>query len=310
MRAERPTTALPGHHTLFVYEDDADFVDRIGTFLAVGADDGEVGFASVSARKWALLEEALGDAASRIRYLDHELVYTRPEAVLATYDAVLREGLSGRAPAGRLFGEFPGAVARANEDAWVVYEAIVSHAFTHLPISMMCGYDRREQPAALIEAAEHTHTMVLADGWRDNPAYRDAGEVVGALTPRPQALSGLRELPVDHDPGAFRDRLRRELIAMHVPEGQADDLLVAATQVFDNARSHGNGARSQRLGRVGGRLVWELSDNGPGFDDPLAGHVPPRSGDAAGRGLWVARQHTRGVDFIPSPDGFTTRLWV
>jgi hypothetical protein len=310
MRAEAAPRTFPEPHTLFVYEDDADFVDRVGTFLAAGTDDGEAGFAAVSQRKWALLREALGDTASRIRHLDNEAVYTRPEAAIASYDVLLRRVVSEGAPAIRVIGELPAAAARENEDAWVLYEAILNRAFTRLPVSIVCGYDRREQPSALLEVALHTHPTILADDWRDNPDYRDAGEVAGTVTPHPAALSGLRTLPVGDDPAAFRDRLRQELVAMQVPTAQADDLLAAAAQVFENARSHGRGARSQRLGRIGDRVVWELSDNGAGFDDPLAGHLPPQGDDAAGTGLWIARQRTRDVDFIVSPDGFTIRLRV
>jgi anti-sigma regulatory factor (Ser/Thr protein kinase) len=56
--------------------------------------------------------------------------------------------------------------------------------------------------------------------------------------------------------------------------------------------------------------VCEVSDDGPGIDDPLAGFLPPRAGQEGGAGLWVARQLTRQLELVPSPHGFSVRLWV
>jgi anti-sigma regulatory factor (Ser/Thr protein kinase) len=266
--------------------------------------------AVLSPPKWALLREALGDAAGRIRYLERDSVYTRPEAALAHYDAVLRRVMDEGAPAVRLIGELPQCKSQAQCDPWELYEAVLNRAFADRPVSILCGFDVREQPAAAAEAAHHTHPEVLTDCWRDNPRYQDPAEVVGALTPHPDVLPELRELPVVGDSEELSARLRREMRRLRATNAQAEKLLLAAAEVFDNAAAHGDGARSQRLGRISGRIVWELSDNGPGFDDPLAGYVPPLHDSAKGRGLWAVRQLTHRLEFLASPQGLTTRLWV
>jgi len=294
---------------MFVYDSDDDFVDRITSFLGPGTEEGEAGVAVLSERKWGLLREALGDASQRIHYRERGSVYTRPEAALAGYDAVLRQ-LDEGASAVWLFGEFPVWTSQEQCDAWERYEAVLNRAFADRPVLVLCGYDEREQPAAIVEGAWRTHPRVLADGWEDNPRYQDPAHVVGALTPRAQALTDLRELPVDTDAGAFTARLRRELAILHVPRAQAESLLLAAAEVFDNANSHGHGARYQRVGRIADFIVWELSDNGPGFDDPLAGYLPPRRESAGAGGLWIVRQLTYRVEFMASPQGFTARLWI
>ena len=77
-----------------------------------------------------------------------------------------------------------------------------------------------------------------------------------------------------------------------------------------NAQRHGGETLSVRVGRVGDRFVCEVSDDGPGIDDPLAGFLPPRPGHADGAGLWVARQLTRQLEVVPSSHGASVRLWV
>jgi anti-sigma regulatory factor (Ser/Thr protein kinase) len=209
-----------------------------------------------------------------------------------------------------LFGELPVSKSQGQCEAWTRYEAVVNPAFAGRPMSIICGYDVREQPAAAVEGAWHTHPRVLAEGWEDNPRYQDPARVVCALTRAPEALTDLRELPVDADVKAFSARLRREMATLQVPTARAENLLLAAGEVFDNARSHGHGPRSQRIGLVAGLIVWELSDNGPGFDDPLAGYLPPQDDAGNGTGLWIVRQLVNDVEFLRSPRGFTSRLWI
>lgn len=299
-----------GHHGLFLYDNDDDFVDRITSFLGQGTEDGEEGMAVVSRAKWALLREALGDASQRIRYLGSDSLYSRPLSAVADYDSMLRRALDEGAPAVRLFGELPPSKSREGCEAWTLYEAVINRAFADRPMSILCGYDVRDQPAAAVEGAWHTHPWLLVEGWEDNPRYQDPAQVVGALTRPPRAVTDLRELPIDADPKALSARLRREMATLHVPKADAERLLLAAGEVLDNARTHGYGPRSQRIGRVGGCLVWELSDNGPGFEDPLAGYLPPRHEDGNRTGLWIVRQLVHELEFLSSPHGFTTRLWI
>jgi anti-sigma regulatory factor (Ser/Thr protein kinase) len=67
---------------------------------------------------------------------------------------------------------------------------------------------------------------------------------------------------------------------------------------------------SVSVGPVGERFVCEVSDDGAGLDDPLAGFVPPRPGHSSGAGLWVARQLTQQLELVPSARGTTVRLWI
>lgn len=46
------------------------------------------------------------------------------------------------------------------------------------------------------------------------------------------------------------------------------------------------------------------------FDDPLAGYIPPEPGQQSGQGLWITRQLVSRLEFLFTPDGHTTRLWL
>jgi anti-sigma regulatory factor (Ser/Thr protein kinase) len=120
----------------------------------------------------------------------------------------------------------------------------------------------------------------------------------------------LEPLAVSGDAGAFRDRLAAAMIARAVPQSGVVNMLIASTEVFDNAAEHGGGPTWGRAGLVDGRFVCEISDSGPGLEDPIAGYYPPGSDRSPGTGLWVARQLVFRVEVLPSAPGTTVRLWL
>jgi anti-sigma regulatory factor (Ser/Thr protein kinase) len=296
-------------HTLFIYDDDDGMIGKLAPFLEAGLADGEPVVVVLERKKWELLAGELGADAGLISFLDRDLLLTRPEDALARFDVAFRRLGCGEAISVRVYGE-PRWGADAERDSWIAFEAIFNRAFEHQSGWAMCGYDAREVGELVLEGALETHPEVLTDRWTRNPGYVEPAEVVRAHTPAPVPLSRLRAVPVDDRPRAIRECLGAELSAAGVPESEAQDLLLAAGEVLANARRHGGELVSIRIGGVDDRFVCEIRDDGPGFDDPLAGFVPPRPGQADGAGLWVARQLTRQLELVPTADGFGVRLWA
>jgi anti-sigma regulatory factor (Ser/Thr protein kinase) len=296
-------------HSLFRYDDDDALVDRMAPFLEA-ATDGEPAVVVLERAKWQRLASALGCRSGPISFIDRDAFYTRPEAALAGYDGRLRRFLRDGARAVRVFGELPHCETTAAWDAWVCYEAILNRAFAHHPVWVVCGYDAREVPDAVMDSAFETHPEVLAGDAAPSPRFHGPEEVVSARTPTAARLTGLRRLPVNGGPRGFRGHLGAELDAAGVSEVDAENMLIAAEEVLVNAQRHGGGAVGVSVGCVGGRFVCEVTDGGSGIDDPLAGYLPPRPGHAGGAGLWVARQLTRKLEFVSSPTGHSVRLWA
>ena len=297
-------------HSLFVYDDDDQLVEQMAPFLRSGLNDGERAVAVLDPRKWERLAGALGSDADNMLYVERDTFYTRPEAALLGYDSTLRRFVRDGATGIRVFAELPRCETEADCDLWLRYEAIVNRALEHHPVWVICGYDTRDVAGPLLDGALDTHPETLAGDWERSPHYHEPEDVVRSRTPAPTPLAGLRPLELDGGPRGFRDILSTELEAAAVSEPDAGNLLVAAAEVLANAERHGGGTPSVRVGRVGDRFVCEVSDDGPGIDDPLAGFLPPRPGHAGGAGLWVARQLTRQLELVPSPHGASVRLWV
>lgn len=296
-------------HAVTVFEDDEQLATCVTGFLEEGVEIGEATVVVTDDRKWAVLGDALGAAASEVDYVDRNSFYSRPEAALADYDKRVRQLLRDGATAVRLFGELPLVSTSEQVAAWIAYEAILNRAFADRPVSILCGYDTREQPERLIDAVWQTHPRVFGDG-EDNDRYRDPAEIVRLHSPSTHPPLALRTLELGDDPAALRRRLRHELEADGVEPAAASGLVLAIGEVLANADRHGGGVSGMRVGRVADHFVCEISDRGPGIDDPLAGYIPSTAGGEAGGGLWVARQLTRRLDLISTGSGLTARLWV
>jgi anti-sigma regulatory factor (Ser/Thr protein kinase) len=117
-------------------------------------------------------------------------------------------------------------------------------------------------------------------------------------------------LDVTDDLATFREQLGAALSAADIPERRALDMLLAASELFTNAWSHGGGATALAAGITDGWFVCEVTDAGPGLDDPLAGYLPPGRAPGAGAGLWIARRLVSRLELIQREPGLTARLWL
>ena len=124
----------------------------------------------------------------------------------------------------------------------------------------------------------------------------------------PAPLTDLRPIPFRRGAEGLREELARELTADKISQAHSLDLILAATELANNAMQHGGGIQEVRVGNAQGRFVCEIVDRGDGFDDPAAGYLAPREG--IGAGLWVARQLTWRLEFFHSTGGFTARMWL
>jgi anti-sigma regulatory factor (Ser/Thr protein kinase) len=285
-------------HDAFFYESDGGFADRFAPFFADGLAEGDALVAVTTRANAEILREALGPDGERATFVDRDAWYTRPIDSLASYHRTVRRLVRAGAPRVRAIGEVAFGTTPREWDEWTAYEAIVNRSLAAAPAWVICPYDARVLPDVVLAQAAHTH------------AGGDDEATVRALAPPAAPLPRLRDVPVGEGGRAFREDLARELRAERVADAEARDLVLAAGELLANALRHGGGMPAVRVGCVDGSVVCELSDRGPGLDDPFAGYVPPDA-DGGGGGLWVARQLVRRLELLPTSEGgLTARLWL
>jgi anti-sigma regulatory factor (Ser/Thr protein kinase) len=222
----------------------------------------------------------------------------------------MRELLAAGATSARVVGEIPLQPTRGDWAEWISYEAIINRALAHHPAQVLCVYGTETAPDHVLDAVWRTHPQVEAHACGSHSDYHDPRDVVAAHTAEPLSLPDLRTLAPTGDPLEFRELLAAELTAARAPRAKVLDLVVAANEVFENARRHGGGASRVRAGTFDGWFVCEIEDRGPGLHDPWAGYLPPTSEHARGAGLWVARRLVRRLELLDNAPGLTVRLWL
>jgi anti-sigma regulatory factor (Ser/Thr protein kinase) len=294
-------------HNAFIYDSPDEYVTRAVAFLCEGLEGGEGAVVAHTRPGLAAMREALGPHAAHVTFVDVSESYTRPAHTLGAYHRVYAEQLR-RTPALRAVADVQLGPDPGEWDQWMAYEAVFNRSFGHLPAWVLCSYDAGRVPEPVLDGVWRTHPEVVAgEGWSPSARYEDPDRLMRAVAPDPVELDGLPSIEFG-GVERLRERLARELAAAKVPEARILDLLLAASEVAENAIVHGGGVTDVRLGRAAGRFVCEIADRGGGFDDPAAGYLGPR--DGAGSGLWVARQLTWDIEFIRSERGFTARIWL
>ena len=297
-----------GRHGALLYESQDAYVEFAVPFLKDGLELGEGAIVAHTRPGLAMMREALGSDAAHVTFVDVSSAYTRPARTLASYHQVYVEQL-GKSPSLRVVADVQFGLDPAEWDLWTAYEAVFNRSFEHLPAWVVCTYNVNGTPDPIIDGVWRTHPEVHAgDAWHTSDRFEDPDELLGELTPEPRLLSGLRSIGFGRDLEEFRDGLARVLAAEKVSDATVLDMLLAATEIAENAIEHGGGVVDVRVGHADGRFVCEVVDRGEGFDDPAAGYLAPRPG--VGRGLWVARQLTWRLEFFAARDGFTARIWL
>jgi anti-sigma regulatory factor (Ser/Thr protein kinase) len=301
----------PTRHFLLTYDTDEQYAEQAVPFFEGALEGGEALVAVPGRATEPLLRAALGATSERVTFHICEDWYTRPEAVLAAYDAAVRGFLADGATGVRLIAELPICSSQREWDSWVRYEAIINKAFADRPVSLLCTCDSRALPEQIMDSMYQAHPHVLSGGRQENQDYHDPVEMLRRFEPEPEPLPELHDLPVNGDARALRGKLSRALADAGVAPDQAEGMILAASEVVVNAGRHGGGLRGLRVGGGDGAFVCEVSDAGGGLDDPLAGYMPPGAPAGHAGGLWVARQLTRRLDLVSSPEGgLTVRLWT
>jgi anti-sigma regulatory factor (Ser/Thr protein kinase) len=310
MTQERPDTDVYGlrHHAL-LYDADDEYVERSVAFLRGGLDIGEAAIVASTRGRLALMREALGADAARVTFTDVAALYLRPARTIAAYYGALVEHLR-HSPSVRAVAEVQFGPTRPDWDTWAAYEAITNRAYTHLPAWVVCTYATGELPDEVLETAWRAHPAVLTEDWQPSPHYEDPTAMLRSLTPQPRPLNDLRSVAAGRDQLALRENLAAALSADGIASNKALDMLVAANEIAANAWQHADGVAMLRVGRADGRFVCEITDRGTGFDDPLAGYIPPKPEQQSGQGLWITRQLVWRLEFFCTPGGHTTRLWL
>ena len=315
--------ARSGTHRALIGASDEELVDGTVAFVTAGLDAGEPVVLVCTDLTAELLQKALADRRP-VHWAEWGEVYGNGPAAAIT--AVRRIGERHRADPAAVVRVVLEPFAGPNRDTWrewLRYDAVLDHQVQEADelgeerLEVLCLYDTRRVPGALVDGARASHPQLLVGGAdRANPDHVAAAEFLTSLPVPDEPLEETEPL-VRADSVRDLRGLRRDLAARaadaRLPAGSEpalEDFLLAVDEMTTNALRHGRPPVDLRLWADADRLVCTVTDHGAGLQDPFIGYGPAHGDDLSlgGMGLWLARQLCDHVDITLTDDGVRVRL--
>ncbi|TDD47799.1 sensor histidine kinase [Kribbella antibiotica] len=289
MLKDSATDSLDGaptgfHHDAFVYFDDEEFVRLSAPFVHDGLATDAAIVAVLPPDRIAMLREALGESAVRVRFIDMTAVGRNPARLIPFWRDLVEQS-------GRLYGlsesVYPGRTA-AEYDESLLHEGLLDLAFADDPAFRLCcpfaattGIDPTAHHSGAEALAEKTFRTPL----NDVPDRAERWEF------------GLADL------GDVRKWVNGQASSHGVSRDRMDDLGLALHEICTNSIRFGGGRGALSVWIENGSLICDVADHGR-IDNLLVGRVMPPLDGLGGRGVWLANQLC-DLAQLRSGDGFT-----
>jgi anti-sigma regulatory factor (Ser/Thr protein kinase) len=301
-------------HEAMLYAGERGFLEGALRFLREGVAQDEPALVVVSPRKIALLREALGPAAARVRFEDMSGVGANPARIIPAWRAFVHEaGTMGRPLRG--IGE-PISAERSAAELFECHrhESLLNLAFTDAAdFRLLCPYDTAALDPAVVAHARCTHPLVQDPDGSVHASIvfhglSAAAEPCRAPLPAPPAeTQTIPILPASLT--SLRAAVARRAQRAGLTPQRREDLVLAVNELATNSIRHGGGAGALKVWETSSALVCEVTDAGR-IADPLAGRVLPQPGQIGRYGLWLVNQLCDLVEQRTSPYGNLVRVWM
>ncbi len=271
------------------YDSDESFLELVLPRVRAALNEGRRVLVITCARKLDLLADALGHDAGRIDSRVSSTWYGHPYRTLAAYHEYTR----GRRTL--VIGEpiWEGRSRREITEL-IRYESVLNAALGPASAVMLCLYDLRRVPPAVLEYNAVNHPLLLgAEGEAASTSFVPPHELVlgGDRAPLPEPGPGAVTIRFT---GRELRRLRRSVddyaTAAGMDRNLITSLVISVSEIAANSIEHGAGYGTITMWSADGELICEVADPGGALDDPLPGYIPPEPESPRGYGLWISRQ--------------------
>jgi anti-sigma regulatory factor (Ser/Thr protein kinase) len=297
-------------HQVLFYDSVDEFLAAVVPFVLEGLRRREALLAVTGPANADALRRSLGAGADYVEFVDAISWYDAPGRTLAAYHRYVTDRAEYNRRI-RVVGEPVWTGRDELETAeWTRCESVLNVTLAGTPTWVICPYNRRDLPAAVVADALRTHPeLVTRSGRQSSSGYADPAAFHAEHRPpfgtAPEAGCEWRTFAADPRPV-------REFAALFarragLAPGRIDDLMVAVNEVTTNAIKHGAGFGEIRIWVAHGRLVCQISDPGH-TDSQFLGYLPGDPDADHGHGLWLVRQLADLMEIDTGRHGTTVRL--
>jgi transcriptional regulator with XRE-family HTH domain len=152
-------------HRGLIYDSDDGYLGFAVPFIVEGIERSDSVLVVTAKRQSGLLRDVLRKDAARVEFHDSSAWYGSPGGALNSYRQFVLDRFARGAPWIRIVGEPVWAGRSKTEVAeWTRYESMINLSLATSPATIVCPYDARSLPDAILAGASHTHPAVVKTG--------------------------------------------------------------------------------------------------------------------------------------------------
>ncbi|MBE1535880.1 MEDS domain-containing protein [Actinomadura algeriensis] len=293
-------------HQGCVYACDDEFLRMAVPFVVEGVERDEPVLVATTTANIALVRAALGRRANRVDFAETSGFGRRPQQRIAAFTAYRHR--HPRDERVRILAEpvWAGHTPRQVE-AWECAESALNTVLGGTGIRMVCPYDARDMPSAIVANVRCTHPeMVRGTAVRPSAAYvQPVAFVRRRAAPLPSPPRDAVTLEFGGDLGRMRHAIVLETATLGLLGERMMAFSAAVGEIVGGAAG-GAGRPAATLWAQSGEVVCDVRL--PVSLDPFIGLHPPTLDATPGDGFWLARKFCDHLDVRPGPDGTNVRL--
>jgi anti-sigma regulatory factor (Ser/Thr protein kinase) len=293
-------------HIALFYRDQAERRAQMLSLVQASMARGEPSFVVLPGDEARLLGEQLDGEPGELLCADIADLGRNPARIIPELRAFIDKHANQRV---LVVGEvlWPGRSPAELREA-TRHEALINLAFARSSATIMCAYDARRLPPAVIADATWTHPEYLASGQPvAAPSHAPAWEVPADCDlPLPPPPASAESLTYDTDLAPVRRLVERHARRTSLGVDRVADLVLAASEVAANTLGHARSAGTFQIWHDEQEILCQAHDQG-WITDPLAGRVR-RGPDSRGHGLYLVNQVCDLVELRTGQAGTTIRM--
>jgi anti-sigma regulatory factor (Ser/Thr protein kinase) len=298
-------------HEALIYQGLDGYADALVPFLEEGLEADEPMLVAVGTERIEILQDALGEGAGAISFVDMTELGRNPGRIIPAWQAFLTTQRRDGEPV-RGIGE-PIWAGRGAEELIEsqLHESLLNVAFADVDdFQLLCPYDATALDAAVVHEACCSHPAIVRDGERlPSASYRSGDALLAPFTtPLPPPRAAVEALAFDRD-GLTEVRALVARRGEHAGLGRdrTADFVLAVNEAAANSVRHAGGRGVLRIWEDAGAVICEVRDQGV-VDDPLVGRHRPEADQHGGWGVYIAHQVCDLVQLRSGPSGTAVRL--
>jgi anti-sigma regulatory factor (Ser/Thr protein kinase) len=299
-------------HDALIYGTDEVLMGTLVPWLREGLERGDGALVATTAPHIEQFRDALGSDEGSVSFFFAHDWYVQPAQTIAAWQRMLSDAADSGVAYTRIVGEVAFGATPDLQTSWTRYESALNSIFEHSPAWIVCPYDARTLPADVIDQAWRTHPTIWNGARRQSDRYEVPARLLREIVEPGRPVTGppSLELSIDDQLSHLRDSVRALAAEAELPRARVEELVLAVTELAGNTVRHAGGGGRLALWITPEGVVCEVTDQGGGVQDPLAGLVPPKPSASAGMGLWIARQLSDSFAIGTDDEGTTVRIAV